>query len=77
MSLTPEQRNQVGKEIGDNLKLAGLTPEVVQADLAFNHAQYEETVKFGPTANEEEVARLRNYLAEKVKEQGKEPYSYT
>ncbi|WP_138419618.1 DUF2316 family protein [Aquibacillus sediminis] len=77
MSLTPEQRNQVEKELRDNFKLSGLTPEVIQADLAFNHEQFEETINLGPTADEAAVSRLRNYLVEKLNEQGKEPSSYS
>ncbi|MRH43319.1 DUF2316 family protein [Aquibacillus halophilus] len=76
MSLTPEQKNHVGKELLDNFKLSGLTPEVIQADLAFSHEQFEETIKLGPTSDEAAVATLRNYLEEKLKEQGKEPSSY-
>ncbi|WP_226036781.1 DUF2316 family protein [Aquibacillus saliphilus] len=77
MSLTPEQRNNVGKELRDNFKLSGLTPEVIQADLAFSHEQFDETIKLGPTSDEAAVSTLRNYLEEKLKEQGKEPSSYS
>lgn len=73
MSLNPEDRKNVGKELRDNFKLSGLTPEVVQADLAFSHEQFEETIKLGPTSDDEAVSRLRNYLEEKIKGQGKEP----
>ncbi|MBM7571851.1 DUF2316 family protein [Aquibacillus albus] len=77
MSLNREQRKHVGKELRDNFELSGLTPEVIQADLAFSHEQFEETIKLGPTSDEEAVSRLRNYLEEKLKEQGKEPSSYS
>ncbi|WP_407268235.1 DUF2316 family protein [Radiobacillus sp. PE A8.2] len=75
MSLTPEQRHQVGKELNDNFKLSGLTPDVIQADLAFSHEQFEETIKLGPTSDEAAISRLRDYLDEKLKEQGKKPFS--
>ncbi|GGM38120.1 hypothetical protein GCM10011351_25360 [Paraliobacillus quinghaiensis] len=75
MSLNPEEKQHVAKELRENFKHAGLTPEVIQADLAFSHEQYEEAIKLGPTTDEEAVSRLRNYLAEKLEEQGKEPYS--
>ena len=75
MSLTPEQQKHVARELRENFKHAGLTPEVIQADLAFSHEQYEETIKLGPTSDEEAVSRLRNYLEEKIEEQGKKPYS--
>ncbi|MFB1049380.1 DUF2316 family protein [Paraliobacillus sp. JSM ZJ581] len=75
MSLDPKQKKHVAKELRENFKHAGLTPEVIQADLAFGHEKYEETIKLGPTSDEEAVERLRNYLEEKLEEQGKKPYS--
>ncbi|MDL4839461.1 DUF2316 family protein [Aquibacillus rhizosphaerae] len=77
MSFNPEQQNHVGKELRDNFKLSGLTPEVIQADLAFSHEQFEETIKLGPTSDEHAIEQLRNYLVEKLREQGKEPSSYS
>ncbi|WP_079708936.1 DUF2316 family protein [Paraliobacillus ryukyuensis] len=75
MGLTPAERAHLGAELRNNFKLAGLTPEVVQADLAFSHELFEETIKLGPTSDEKAVARLRDYLEEKVEEQGKDPSS--
>ncbi|CQR46626.1 hypothetical protein BN1058_00895 [Paraliobacillus sp. PM-2] len=75
MSVDPAQQKHVAKELRENFKHAGLTPEVIQADLAFSHEQYEETIKLGPTSDEEAVTRLRNYLEEKLIEQGKKPYN--
>ncbi|WP_182199352.1 DUF2316 family protein [Paraliobacillus salinarum] len=75
MSLDSEQKKHVAKELRENFKHAGLRPEVIQADLAFSHEQYEETIKLGPTSDEAAVERLRSYLEEKIIEQGKKPYN--
>lgn len=74
MSLYHEQQKHLAKELRENFKHAGLTPEVIQADLAFSHEQYEETIKLGPTSDQAAISRLRNYLQEKLEEQGKKPY---
>lgn len=75
MSLTREEQKYVARELRENFKHAGLTPEVIQADLAFSHEQYEETMKLGPTCDEKAISRLRSYLEEKLEEQGKKTYS--
>ncbi|MFJ7755892.1 DUF2316 family protein [Peribacillus muralis] len=77
MSLNMEQREQTSKELHANYEFSGLRSEDIQADLGFSHEQLEETINLGPASHGEEVWRLRDYLEERIKEQGKEPYPYS
>jgi hypothetical protein len=77
MSLNTKQRKQTSKEIKANYQISGLTPEAIQADLGFSVTQLEETLNLGPASHGEAVWRLRDYLEDKIKEQGKEPYPYS
>jgi hypothetical protein len=77
MSLNDAQRKQTSKELKANYQISGLTPEDIQADLGFSPKQLEETLNLGLEANGETVWRLRDYMEEKIKAQGKGPYPYS
>lgn len=77
MSLNSAEREQTSKELKANYEISGLPPEDIQADLGLSPHQLEETLNLGPTSYGETVWRLRYYLEEKIKEQGKEPYPYS
>lgn len=77
MSLNLAQRKQTSKELRENYQRSGLTPEEILTDLGFRAEQLEETLNLGPSSKGEEVWRLRDYLDDKIKEQGNEPYPYS
>ena len=77
MSLTGAQRIQTSKELKENYRIAGLAPETVCAGLHFSEQQLEDALNLAPATDGETVWRLRDYLEEKIKAQGKEPYPYS
>ncbi|WP_057915933.1 DUF2316 family protein [Peribacillus muralis] len=77
MSLNHAQRKQTSEELKVNYEISGLTSEDIQADLGFSVKQLEETLNIGPSSQGEAVWMLRDYLEEKIKEQGKEPHPYS
>ncbi|WP_040950896.1 DUF2316 family protein [Gorillibacterium massiliense] len=77
MSLTAEQRKQTSIELKENYRISGLTPEEIKADLGLDLRELEETLNLGPTSHGETVWRLRDYMENKIKGQGKVPYPYS
>ncbi len=77
MSLNTAQRKQTSKELKINYQISGLTPEDIQTALGFNPQQLEEILNVGSKAGGERVWRLRDYMEEKIKEQGKEALPYS
>lgn len=77
MSLNAAQREQTSKELKVNYQISGLTPQDIEADLSLSRRQLEETLKLGLESDGETVWRLRDYLEERIKEQGKEPFPYS
>ncbi|MEM5012547.1 DUF2316 family protein [Niallia taxi] len=77
MSLNSAQRQQTSIELKVNRDISGLTGEKIQADLGFSGELLEETLNVGSGTHGEAVWRLRDYLEDKIKEQGKEPHPYS
>ncbi|TRZ39485.1 DUF2316 family protein [Niallia circulans] len=77
MSLNSAQRQQTSMELKANFDISGLTCKEVQTDLGFSGELLEETLNVGSGTHGEAVWRLRDYLEEKIQEQGKEPHPYS
>ncbi len=76
MSLNRAQLKQTSIELNENLRVSGLTPEAVRADLGLSARELDAVLHMtdeNPTA----VWRVRDYLEKKILEQDKEPYPYS
>lgn len=77
MSLNRAQEKQTSEDLQKNYQISGLTPADIQRDLGLDFGQLEETLDMGPEADPTTVWRLRDYMEEKIIEQGKEPFPYS
>ena len=77
MSLTTEQKKQTSIELHENYKISGLSPEEIQADLGLNTDQLTNTLNLKSITDPTTVWRLRDYMEDKITEQGKTPYPYS
>ena len=77
MSLNIEQKKQTSIELHENYKIAGLTPEDIQSDLGLDPNQLENILNIKSISDPTAVWRLRDYMEEKITEQGKTPYPYS
>lgn len=77
MSLNSQQRAITSRELQQNLELSGLSREQVAADLELSVERVDDALEMRPTTNGTTVWRLRDYLQERVEEQGKEPIPFT
>lgn len=76
MSLNPTQMKNTRKELKENFEISGLTKEQVASDLNISLEKLDHLF----TLTQQSLSDpwiLRNYLTEKVEEQGKTPVSYT
>ncbi len=77
MSLNAAQKKQTSIELHENYKISGLTLEDIQAYLGLNADQLESTMNITPGSDPTTIWRLRDYMEDKIKEQGKTPYPYS
>ena len=77
MSLNAAQKKQNSIELKENFRILGFDPEVIQADLGFSPKEFEDTINVGPVEDPTMVWMLRDYMEEKILQQGKEPYPCT
>ena len=76
MSLTKEQLKATEKELRENLEKSGLSIEQVAADLETTPSYIERLLRVKPRRYEDTWI-MKNYLMEKVVEQGKTPTPFT
>ncbi len=77
MSLNRMQKKQTSEELKKNYQISGLTPVEIQHGLGLDFRMIEETLKMSPNADPTNVWRLRDYMEEKIIEQGKKPFPYS
>ena len=77
MSLNTEQKKQTSIELYENYRISELASEKIQADLGLDARELEKTLNVGLGVDPTTVWRLRDYMEDKIKEQGKTPYPYS
>ena len=77
MSLNTEQKKQTSIELYENYRISELAFEKIQADLGLDARELEKTLNVGLGVDPTTVWRLRDYMEDKIKEQGKTPYPYS
>ena len=77
MSLSIKEQMQTSKELKENYRISGLTPKDIQAELGISFTQLEETLNLDHAADPVTVWRLRDYMEDKIKEQGKGTFPYS
>ncbi len=75
--LNAQQKRQNSVELKENFRILGFAPERIQADLGLSEKELQVTLDVGPRENATNVWRLRDYMEDKIKEQGKTPHPYT
>lgn len=76
MSLTREQEDNTRRELQENFEKSGVTIEQAAADLDTTPAYIRQLLRLEPVRHDHTWI-LRNYLLEKVRENGKTPTSFT
>ncbi|MGV8083811.1 MAG: DUF2316 family protein [Coriobacteriia bacterium] len=77
MSLTNEQRETTSRELRANFELSRLSLEQLESDLGLTAEQLDAALAVSPETQGVHVWKLRDYLQEKIEEQGKEPIPYS
>ena len=77
MTLNTAQREQTSKELKANYKASGLPQEAIQAALGLSGDQFDAAINLSPDSRRDTVWRLRDYLDEELRAQGKEPFPYS
>lgn len=77
MSLNARQMKVVSEELYRNYELLNGDENVILADLEFTPKQLHDSLDMNGSSNGYDVWKLRDYLIEKLKEQGKEPYPFS
>ena len=77
MSLNAEQKRQTSIELKENYRILDFDAEVIQEDLRISNEQLRVILNVGPSVDPTNVWRLRDYMDEKIIEQGKTPVSYS
>ncbi|MBC1501261.1 DUF2316 family protein [Listeria weihenstephanensis] len=76
MTLTNQQIANTKKEFADNIQISGLSIPTIAKELNTNEEKIESILALNTKAFEDGWI-LRNYLLEKIKEQGKQPEPFT
>ncbi len=77
MSLTVSEKKICSFELFENFKVLGYEPKTIQNDLSISSKELMNTLNIGDMANPTMVWKLRDYMEEKILEQGKTPYPYS
>ncbi|MEV5683413.1 DUF2316 family protein [Streptomyces sp. NPDC052164] len=77
MSLNDEQRARTKDELLANFRLAGTTPEEVQAHLDFTSQQFDDTINLREQCTPQDVWLLRDHLEKLVQARGGTPAPYS
>ncbi|MFE6888279.1 DUF2316 family protein [Streptomyces sp. NPDC057694] len=76
MSLNAEERHRTGKELRSNLALTGLTDQQIAADLEWTPGRLTNALDI-EGADPVDVWQLRDYLAQTVRDAGRDPVPFT
>ncbi len=77
MSLNARQIKQTKLEMAKNFESLNAAPEIIKADLGFSSLDLKNALAVVPHYNPTNVWKLRDYLEEKITEQGKEFYPFS
>ena len=77
MSLTSTQKKQSSVELHENFKILGYSAEKICTDLKLSQRALTNTLDIGFMTDPVSVWRLRDYMEEKILEQGKIPKPYS
>ena len=75
--LNEKQKKQNGIELKENQRILGFAAETIADDLRLGIEELEVTLNVGPNEDPTNVWRLRDYMEEKILEQGKIPHPYS
>ena len=77
MSLSTREIEQTRMEMAKNFEILGLSPEAIAEELGFSSLDFKNALGVVPHYNPTNVWKLRDYMEEKIKEQGKSPYPFS
>ncbi len=77
MSLSVEKKRTTSKELRENYKILGMDPERIQNDLGFTEQMLLDTLNVTSSTTGVKIWKLRDYMNDKIKEQGKSPVPYS
>lgn len=70
MSLSTKEFEQTRMEMAKNFEILGMSPEVIEEELGFSPLDFKNALEVAPHYNPTNVWKLRDYMEEKIKEQG-------
>ena len=77
MSLNVQQMKVVSGELYKNYELLNWDEEVILSQLEFTPKQLHDSLEMNGNSNGYDVWKLKDYLVDKLMEQGKNPYPFT
>lgn len=76
--LTQDEKKRTGQELRKNYEISELTPEQIQMDLGISKRELTAILNIEHcTADPTNVWRVRDYMEEKINENGKVPFPYS
>ncbi|CVI68419.1 hypothetical protein NDGK_01207 [Clostridiales bacterium CHKCI001] len=77
MSLSVEKKITTSRELRRNYKILGMDPQLIQNDLGFTEQMLLDTLNVTSSTTGVNIWKLRDYMNDKIKEQGKKPAPYS
>jgi len=77
VSLSIKEIDQTRIEMAENFEILGMSPEEIEKELGFSPLDFKNALGVIPHYNPTNVWKLRDYMEEKIKEQGKTPYPFS
>lgn len=77
MSLSTREIEQTRIEMAKNFEILEMSPEAIEEALGFSSLDFKNALEVAPRYNPTNVWKLRDYMEEKIKEQGKVPYPFS
>ena len=77
MSLNNTEKKVSSMELQENYKILSFDPDQICTDLGLSSHELKNTLHIGLTTNPTTVWKLRDYMEEKILQQGKTPYPYS
>lgn len=77
MSLSIKEIEQTRIEMAKNFEILGMPPKAIEEELGFSPLDFKNAIGVVPHYSPTNVWKLRDYMEEKIQEQGKSPYPFS